>query len=73
MFSTQHLSIDIDSCQLLAHETRAESAFCNSDSSTGPITFTYNLTSLAMLKWQFSAFLSTVRYFPAWTNVNGTV
>jgi len=31
MFSTQHLSIDIDSCQLLAHETRAESAFCNSD------------------------------------------
>ena len=26
MFSTQHLSIDIDSCQLLAHETRAESA-----------------------------------------------
>jgi len=29
MFSTQHLSIDIDSCQLLAHETRAESARCN--------------------------------------------
>jgi len=26
MFSTQHFSIDIDSCQLLAHETRAESA-----------------------------------------------
>jgi len=47
MFSTQNLSIVTDSCRLLAHETSTVSAFCNSDSSTGPVTFTYNLTSSA--------------------------
>jgi len=47
MFSTQHLSIATDCCQLLAHETRAESAsaFCNSDSYAWLITFTYKLAS----------------------------